>query len=78
MLTFVVVFLTATTGLGAATYAVFRSILTVLALFGFAYGALEDPELGSSQHMLFSVFCGLLVAVSYHLSRSACDPSVLW
>ncbi|XP_072032529.1 pecanex-like protein 1 isoform X2 [Amphiura filiformis] len=68
----------ATTGLGAATYAVFRSILTVLALFGFAYGALKDPELGSSQHMLFSVFCGLLVAVSYHLSRSACDPSVLW
>ncbi|XP_015768373.1 PREDICTED: pecanex-like protein 1 [Acropora digitifera] len=29
------------------------------------------------QNVLFSVFCGLLVAISYHLSRSASDPSVL-
>lgn len=27
--------------------------------------------------VLFSVFCGLLVAVSYHLSRQSSDPSVL-
>lgn len=32
------------------------------------------------QHVpvLFSVFCGLLVALSYHLSRQSSDPTVLW
>ncbi|OWK09425.1 hypothetical protein Celaphus_00006026, partial [Cervus elaphus hippelaphus] len=32
------------------------------------------------QHIpvLFSIFCGLLVAVSYHLSRQSSDPSVLF
>lgn len=28
--------------------------------------------------MLFSVFCGLLLALSYHLSRQSSDPTVLW
>lgn len=33
----------------------------------------------STQHIpaLFSAFCGLLVALSYHLSRQSSDPSVL-
>ncbi|XP_022083039.1 pecanex-like protein 1 isoform X2 [Acanthaster planci] len=66
----------ATTGLAAAVYSFCRSVITVLILFGFAVGALKDSA--ASQHLLFSVFCGLLVAVSYHLSRSASDPSVLW
>ncbi|KAK2158889.1 hypothetical protein LSH36_162g06020, partial [Paralvinella palmiformis] len=30
------------------------------------------------QHLLFSVYCGVLVAVCYHLSRSPTDPSVIW
>lgn len=32
------------------------------------------------QHVpvIFSVFCGLLVALSYHLSRQSSDPTVLW
>ncbi|KAF2986103.1 hypothetical protein EK904_013738, partial [Melospiza melodia maxima] len=32
-----------------------------------------------AQHIpaLFSAFCGLLVALSYHLSRQSSDPSVL-
>ena len=36
-------------------------------------------ETWEPQHIpvLFSVFCGLLVAVSYHLSRQSSDPSVL-
>ncbi|RXM94835.1 Pecanex-like protein 1 [Acipenser ruthenus] len=36
-------------------------------------------ESWDAQHIpvLFSVFCGLLVAVSYHLSRQSSDPSVL-
>ncbi|KAB0407477.1 hypothetical protein E2I00_007649, partial [Balaenoptera physalus] len=35
---------------------------------------------GTEQHVpvLFSVFCGLLVALSYHLSRQSSDPTVLW
>lgn len=31
-----------------------------------------------SQNVVFSVFSAILVTVSYHLSRSASDPSVLW
>uniref|UniRef100_A0A7N8YKF4 Pecanex-like protein n=1 Tax=Mastacembelus armatus TaxID=205130 RepID=A0A7N8YKF4_9TELE len=28
--------------------------------------------------VLFSVFCGLLLALSYHLSRQSSDPTILW
>uniref|UniRef100_A0A669E9S7 Pecanex-like protein n=1 Tax=Oreochromis niloticus TaxID=8128 RepID=A0A669E9S7_ORENI len=28
--------------------------------------------------LLFSVFCGLLLALSYHLSRQSSDPTILW
>ncbi|XP_071479063.1 pecanex-like protein 1 [Diadema antillarum] len=65
-----------TTGLGAAAYTVLRSVIAVLILCGFAYGGLQDAA--SSQHVLFSVFCGLAVALSYHLSRSASNPGVVW
>lgn len=65
---------TACTGLGASVYAVCRSTIAVFCLVGFAYGGMKDP----SQTIFFAVFCGLLVAVSYHLSRSASNPSVLW
>ncbi|XP_069973130.1 pecanex-like protein 1 isoform X2 [Penaeus vannamei] len=67
----------ATTSLTSALYCVGRSILTVLFLFGFAYGGLREPE-AQTQHILYSIFCGLAVAFSYHLSRSASDPTTLW
>ncbi|XP_014673799.1 PREDICTED: pecanex-like protein 1 [Priapulus caudatus] len=67
---------TATTGLGAALYGVCRSLLACTVLYGFCYGALREPL--SSHHVVFSIYCGLLVAISYHLSRSASDPGVLW
>ncbi|XP_071550449.1 uncharacterized protein pcx isoform X2 [Panulirus ornatus] len=67
----------ATTSLTSALYCVSRSILTVLFLFGFAYGGLREPE-AQTQHILYSIFCGLIVAFSYHLSRSASDPTTLW
>ncbi|XP_076242689.1 pecanex isoform X5 [Calliopsis andreniformis] len=66
----------ATTSLVSSIYCLCRSIVTVVILYGFAYGALTEPK--SSQHILFSIFVGLLVAVSYHLSRSSSDPTVIW
>jgi hypothetical protein len=66
----------ATSSLLAAAYCVCRSILVVCFLYGFAFGALSEPK--NSQHILFSIFCGLLVSTAYHLSRSASDPSAVW
>ncbi|MPC31806.1 Pecanex-like protein 1 [Portunus trituberculatus] len=67
----------ATTSLVSALYCVGRSLLTVLFLFGFAYGGLREEE-AQTQHILYSIFCGLAVAFSYHLSRSTSDPTTLW
>lgn len=66
----------AVSSLTASFYCLFRSILAVGVLYGFAYGGLSEEK--KSQHMLFSMFCGLLISFSYHLSRSASDPSHLW
>ncbi|XP_043237692.1 pecanex-like protein 1 isoform X2 [Amphibalanus amphitrite] len=69
---------TACTSLPAAVYAAARSLLAVAALYGFAYGGLrENGDEPTAQHILFSIFCGLLVALSYHLSRSTSDPQLL-
>ncbi|KYM81387.1 Pecanex-like protein 1 [Atta colombica] len=66
----------ATTSLVSSVYCLCRSVIAILILYGFAYGALLEPK--SSQHILFSIFVGLLVAISYHLSRSSSDPTVIW
>ncbi|XP_064603904.1 pecanex-like protein 1 isoform X2 [Liolophura sinensis] len=66
----------ATTSLVGATFSVLHSVLAVALLYGFCYGALKEED--SSQHVLFSVFSGLLVSMSYHLSRMASDPTVIW
>lgn len=67
----------ACTSLLSALYSVLRSIVTVAMLYGFCYGALKDSWDPQHIPVLFSVFCGLLVAISYHLSRQSSDPSVL-
>ncbi|XP_073776281.1 pecanex-like protein 1 isoform X8 [Danio rerio] len=67
----------ACTSLLSALYSVLRSIVTIAMLYGFCYGALKDSWDPQHIPVLFSVFCGLLVAVSYHLSRQSSDPSVL-
>ncbi|KAM9355876.1 pecanex-like protein 1 [Pholidichthys leucotaenia] len=67
----------ASTSLVSAVYSVARSIVTVALLYGFCYGALKETWEPHHIPVLFSVFCGLLVAVSYHLSRQSSDPSVL-
>lgn len=60
----------------AAFYCIFRSVSVVLFLFGLSYAALCEPK--GSQHVLFSIFCACLVSSTYHLSRSASDPTNLW
>ncbi|KAM4662611.1 pecanex-like protein 1 isoform 1-T1 [Discoglossus pictus] len=67
----------ATTSLIAALYSFIRSIVAVALLYGLCYGALKDPWDAQHIPVLFSIFCGILVAVSYHLSRQSTDPSVL-
>ncbi|KAM5273996.1 pecanex-like protein 1 isoform 2-T2 [Ctenodactylus gundi] len=68
----------ATTSLLAALYSFICSIMAVALLYGLCYGALKDSWDGQHIPVLFSIFCGLLVAVSYHLSRQSSDPSVLF
>ncbi|XP_066487951.1 pecanex-like protein 1 isoform X5 [Tiliqua scincoides] len=68
----------ATTSLLAALYSFLCSIVAVALLYGLCYGALKDSWDGQHIPVLFSVFCGMLVAISYHLSRQSSDPSVLF
>ncbi|KAK5857963.1 hypothetical protein PBY51_011171 [Eleginops maclovinus] len=67
----------ASTSLLSALYSFLRSVVTVALLYGFCYGALKESWEPHHIPVLFSVFCGLLVALSYHLSRQSGDPSVL-
>ncbi|XP_060804303.1 pecanex-like protein 1 isoform X2 [Amyelois transitella] len=70
----------ATSSLSAAVYCVARSLGAIGVLYGFAYSGLVEGK--KSQHqkhnILFSIFCGLLVPISYHLSRSASDYTLIW
>ncbi|XP_058423230.1 pecanex-like protein 1 isoform X10 [Diceros bicornis minor] len=68
----------ATTSLLAALYSFICSVVAVALLYGLCYGALKDSWDGQHIPVLFSIFCGLLVAVSYHLSRQSSDPSVFF
>ncbi|KAF4089812.1 hypothetical protein AMELA_G00042720 [Ameiurus melas] len=67
----------ACTSLPSSVYSVVRSVVTVAMLYGFCYGSLQEPWDPQHIPVLFSVFCGLLIAVSYHLSRQSSDPTVL-
>uniref|UniRef100_A0A8C0ZTE4 Pecanex-like protein n=1 Tax=Castor canadensis TaxID=51338 RepID=A0A8C0ZTE4_CASCN len=67
----------AVSGIVSAVYSVGRSVLVAALLHALCFSAVKEPW--STQHIpaLFSAFCGLLVALSYHLSRQSSDPSVL-
>lgn len=67
---------TAVTGLVSAVFVTVRSCFLVAFLYGPAYAGLKEPA--SSQHILFSAYCGLLIASCYHVSRCSSDPSTLW
>nr|XP_022912748.1 pecanex-like protein 1 isoform X1 [Onthophagus taurus] len=66
----------AVSSLSASFYCVFRSTIALIVMFALAYGGLCEPK--RSQHILFSVFCACIIASSYHLSRSASDPTIIW
>uniref|UniRef100_A0A3P8VSB8 Pecanex-like protein n=1 Tax=Cynoglossus semilaevis TaxID=244447 RepID=A0A3P8VSB8_CYNSE len=55
-----------------------RSVLVAALLYGFCLGAINAPWGEAHVPVLFSVFCGLLLALSYHLSRQSSDPTILW
>ncbi|XP_048342036.1 pecanex-like protein 2 isoform X2 [Sphaerodactylus townsendi] len=67
----------AVAGMISSLYSISRSFIVVIVLYGFCFNAVKDPW--DAQHIpaLFSAFCGLLVGLSYHLSRQSSDPSVL-
>ncbi|KAM8952946.1 pecanex-like protein 2 [Pelodytes ibericus] len=67
----------AAVGFVSALYSLCRSIVAVVVLYGLCICSLTVPW--QSQHIpaLFSAFCGLLSAFSYHLSRQGSDPSIL-
>ncbi|XP_054432728.1 pecanex-like protein 2 [Pteronotus mesoamericanus] len=67
----------AVSGMTSAVASVARSAAVAAALHMLCFSAVKEPW--STQHIpaLFSAFCGLLVSLSYHLSRQSSDPSVL-
>ncbi|XP_067840257.1 pecanex-like protein 1 [Heptranchias perlo] len=67
----------AATGLISSLYGFSRSLLAVSLLYVLCIGAVKRPW--DAQHIpaLFSAYCGLLVACSYHLSRQSSELAVL-
>ncbi|GLD46807.1 pecanex-like protein 3 isoform X1 [Lates japonicus] len=69
---------TATTSPLSSLFSLIRSVLVAALLYGFCLGAITAPWGDAHVPVLFSVFCGLLLALSYHLSRQSSDPTILW
>uniref|UniRef100_A0A671SEH2 Pecanex-like protein n=1 Tax=Sinocyclocheilus anshuiensis TaxID=1608454 RepID=A0A671SEH2_9TELE len=69
---------TATTSPLSSVYSLLRSIVVAALVYGFCLGAINAPWGEAHVPVLFSVFCGLLLALSYHLSRQSSDPTILW
>nr|XP_019568442.1 PREDICTED: pecanex-like protein 2 isoform X1 [Rhinolophus sinicus] len=67
----------AVSGMMSAVYSVVRSAAAATVLHVLCFNAVKEPW--SAQHIpaMFSAFCGLLVSLSFHLSRHSSDPSVL-
>ncbi|KAH9427003.1 hypothetical protein DERP_014979 [Dermatophagoides pteronyssinus] len=63
-----------TMGMISAIYSISRSILAIT----FLYLCAHLLNIKETQRTTFSVFCGILAAISYLLSRSPSDPSLFW
>lgn len=57
--------------LSYAILALMRSLLAWAILTSLLYGGLIEAK--TTQHILISMFIGLLICVAYHLSRTSCD-----
>ncbi|XP_037543932.1 pecanex-like protein 3 [Nematolebias whitei] len=69
---------TATTSPLSSLFSLVRSVLVAALLYGFCLGAVNTPWGDAHVPVLFSVFCGLLLALSYHLSRQSSNSTILW
>lgn len=74
-----------TTGLTSALYSFSKSIFSLLFLYILALISLSHvvhpnhmTHPNGHQNVMFSIFCGILASVSYLLSRSSSDPTVMW
>uniref|UniRef100_A0A914W0W0 Pecanex-like protein n=1 Tax=Plectus sambesii TaxID=2011161 RepID=A0A914W0W0_9BILA len=68
---------TASFGLLSAAYNLGKSVLSSALLFALCQTALNWAG-ESTQSVLFSAFCAVLVSLSYLLSRSSSSPALLW
>ncbi|XP_062502263.1 pecanex-like protein 1 isoform X2 [Corticium candelabrum] len=67
---------TAATSFGSALFNLVRSMVSVAVLYGFAYSASNSYK--PNKTVIFSVFIGLLVGVSYLQSRLVSCPKLIW
>lgn len=63
-------------GLVAGFVGVAKSVLACFILYGLAYGGVIEPK--GTQHISYSIFCAVLVPITYHMSRCASDFSNIW
>lgn len=68
----------ATLGLKSAVHSICRSILTVALLYIVALASIGSTDADASHNTIFSLYCGVLVAISYALSRSSSDPTITY
>ncbi|ESO12875.1 hypothetical protein HELRODRAFT_105598 [Helobdella robusta] len=69
---------TALTSLTGAFFSMTRNIICLSILYAFCLGSLWVSWLPNTvQHLLFSIFCGVLVSIAYHLSRYTNNPIVM-
>lgn len=61
-------------GMISSIYSILRSTLACCLLYLLAHVL----NIKDTQKATFSVFCGILIALSYHLSRLPSDPSLYW
>ncbi|XP_077342325.1 pecanex-like protein 2 isoform X2 [Lithobates pipiens] len=64
-------------GFLSALYSLFRSTVIAALLFIVCHQSIKEPW--DIRHIPppFSIFCGLLISLSYHLSRQSSDPFIL-
>ena len=53
-------------------------VCTINLIFSSSFLNLGEAHSKHTQEILFSLFCGLNVAISYHLSRSSSDPTIIF